>query len=41
MRVGKTLLVIGIMLTAAAVLLEHHYCWVFAMETFLRFVAVA
>lgn len=41
MRIGKMLLVIGIMLTVAAVLLEHHYCWFFAMEAFLRFVAVA
>ncbi|MGC1482929.1 MAG: hypothetical protein WA789_03965 [Candidatus Acidiferrum sp.] len=40
MNIGKKLVVIGIMLTVAAVLPGHHW-WIFAFEAFLRLAAVA
>ena len=40
MNIGKTLVVIGIVLTVAAALLGHHW-WIFAAEAFLRLAAVA
>jgi hypothetical protein len=38
MRIGTTLLVIGIVLTAAAVLHGHDW-WFFALETVVKFAA--
>jgi hypothetical protein len=40
MRIGTTLLVIGIALTAADVLHGHHW-WFFAVETVVKFAAAA
>jgi hypothetical protein len=40
MSIGKTLLVIGILLTVAAVLLGRQW-WVFATEAFLDLASVA
>ena len=40
MSIGKTFLVIGIMLTVAGVLLGH-YCWFFAVEVFVKIAPAA
>ena len=40
MNMGKTLVIIEIVLTVAAALLGHHW-WVFAVEAFLRLAALA
>jgi hypothetical protein len=40
MSIGKTFLVIGIVLTVAALWLGHH-CWFFGVEEFVKLAAAA
>jgi hypothetical protein len=40
MSIGKTFLVIGILLTVAAAWLGHH-CWFFAIEALVKLAAAA